>query len=269
MDKVMKTMEQLTSKPGEMKPSQMDKVDDTKKDDAANVERKVKEPVTASELKSIMDRVLRPTENAQVLPSIQAATNTDGQKATADDDKVDKMFSEVRKDVNDLKLLKYDLVVMKGAFKLLKINEPTRTYTPIVSSSVHPNRYLGALTGLPTSVNGSRSASTRSMPSRSVPSRSKLGRPFPPFPRKGRTRTRPRTAATTPKAKRNINFGLEPMSDNQLLRLHTDLKDLCKMHDIKYKDKPQANPGETFVECPRAWYDKTKNFFLELNTMNS
>ncbi|GBG66148.1 hypothetical protein CBR_g57030 [Chara braunii] len=170
--------------------------------------------------------------------------STAGMKTAEAEDKVERMVSEVPKEVNDLKLLKYDMAAVKGA--LQKINEPTRTFTPIVSSSVHPNGHAETIAELPVSVHRSRSIPIRStprqsIPSRSAPTRSRLGRLIPPHPKRGRTRITRNVTAARLKARRNINFGVEPMSDTRLLRLHyTDLQYLCKLHDIRYKDKLQA-----------------------------
>ncbi|GBG72384.1 hypothetical protein CBR_g11962 [Chara braunii] len=227
MDKVLKTLEQLTLKLGEKKIAPPDKEDTAKKAE-----------LTPNALKSIIDKALKPTETNQGGQN-QAGPSAAGQKKAVAKDKVEKMVSEVQKDVNDLKLLKYDLVAVKGT--LQKINEPTCTCTPIVSSSVHPNGYAGTMAGLPASVHGSRSIPSRSMPSKSAPNRSTLGRIIPPHPKKGRTKIKRKVSAAKSKAKRSINFGVEPMTDTQLLRLHyMDRKDLYKMHDIRYKDKPQA-----------------------------
>ncbi|GBG64664.1 hypothetical protein CBR_g45719 [Chara braunii] len=217
----------------------------TKRSEVAPEEPKAKEPVTASELKSIIDKALRPDlqsvkQGGTVqAPNTQALTSGAGQKAAEDEGKVEKLVSEVRRDVNHLKFLKYDFAAVKGA--LQKINEPTRTCTPITSSSVHLNQYPGVMTGLPASIHISRSGPSHSLPSRSIPSRSRLSRPFPPHPKIGRTKTQRQTRTIRLKARRSINFGVEPITDTQLLHLHyTDLQDLCKMHNIKYKDKPQA-----------------------------
>ncbi|GBG92678.1 hypothetical protein CBR_g56708 [Chara braunii] len=227
MDKVLKTLEQLTRKTGENQPPPPNKEDIAKKTE-----------LNLDPLKSFIDEALKPAETNQGGQN-QAGPSAASQKNIEAEDKVERMVSEVQKEVNNLKLLKYDLAAVKGA--LQKTNEPTRTCTPIVSSSVHPNGYTETTAGLPTSVHGSRSVPSRSMPSRSAPSRSRLGRVIPPHPKRGRTRMARNVTATKSKAKRSINFGVEPMTDTQLLRLHyTDLKVLCKMHDTRYKDKPQA-----------------------------
>ncbi|GBG85325.1 hypothetical protein CBR_g39892 [Chara braunii] len=227
MDKVLKTLEQLTRKTSEKQPASPNK------EDTAN-----KPELTPDALKSIIDEALKPTKMNQGGQN-QAGPSATGQKNAEAEDEVERMVSEVQKEVNNVKLLKYDMAVVKGA--LQKINEPTRTCTPIVSSSVHPNGYVGTMAGLPTSVHGCHNIPSRSMPSRSAPNKSRLGRVIPPHPKRGRTKINLNVYATKSKAKRSINFGVEPMRDMQLLRLHyTDLKVLCKMHDIRYKDKPQA-----------------------------
>ncbi|GBG77997.1 hypothetical protein CBR_g25930 [Chara braunii] len=244
MDKVLQIIEQLTMKSADKKAVAAEKSDGgTKRSEGTSKEPKSKNPVTASELKSILDRALRTdspskkeAEKAQGM-NMQAGSSGAGHKATEDEGKVEKMVSEVRRDVNDLKLLKYDLATIKGA--LQKINEPTWTCTPIVSSSVHPYQYPSTISGLSASVHINRSAPSCSRPSHSIPSRSRMGQPIPPHPKRGRTKMRRRTSAIKMKAKRSINFGHESLTDAQLLRLH-HLKDLCKIHNIRYKDKPQA-----------------------------
>ncbi|GBG58854.1 hypothetical protein CBR_g253 [Chara braunii] len=229
MDKVLKTLELLTRKTIEKQPASPNKEDTAKKPE-----------LTPDALKSIIAEALKPIEMNQGGQN-QVGPSATGQKNAEAEHKVERMVSEVQKEVNNLKLLKYDLAVVKGA--LQKSNEPTRTCTPIVSSSVHPNGlgYVGTMAGLPTSVNGSHNIPSRSMPSRSASNKSRLGRVIPPHPKRGRTKINRNVSATKSKAKRSINFGVEPMTDMQLLRLHyTDLKVLCKMHDIRYKDKPQA-----------------------------
>ncbi|GBG67779.1 hypothetical protein CBR_g904 [Chara braunii] len=227
MDKVLKTLEQLTRKTSEKQPAPPNKEDTAKKPE-----------LTPDALKSIIDEALKPTKMNQGGQN-QAGPSAIDQKNAEAEDKVERMVSKVQKEVYNLKLLKYDLAVVKGA--LQKINEPTRTCTSIVSSSVHPNGYVGTMAGLPTSVHGNHSIPSRSMPSRSAPNKSRLGRVIPPHPKRGRTKINRNVSAAKSKAKRSINFGVEPMTDMQLLRLHyTDLKVLCKMHDIRYKNKPQT-----------------------------
>ncbi|GBG90455.1 hypothetical protein CBR_g50800 [Chara braunii] len=226
MDKVLKTLEQLKRKTSEKQPAPPNKEDTAKKPE-----------LTPDALNSIIDEALKPTEMNQGGQN-QAGASATSQKNAEAEDKVERMVSEVQKEVNNLKLLKYDLAVVKGA--LQKINEPTHTCTPIVSSSVHPNGYVGTMAGLPTSVHGSRNIPSRSMPRISAPNKSRLGRVIPPHPKRGRTKINRNVSATKSKAKWSINFGVDPMTDMQLLRLHyMDLKVLCKMHDIRYKDKPQ------------------------------
>ncbi|GBG81974.1 hypothetical protein CBR_g34153 [Chara braunii] len=227
MDKVFKTLEQLTRKTSEKQPAPLNKEDTAKKPE-----------LTPDALKSIIDEALKPTEMNQGEQN-QAGPSATGEKNAEPEDKVERMVSEVQKEVNNLKLLKNDLVVVKGS--LQKINEPTRTCTPIVSSSVHPNGYVGTMAELPTSLHGNHNIPSRNMPSRSQPNKSRLRRVIPPHPKRGRTKINRNVSAAKSKAKRNINFGVELMTDMQLLRLHyTYLKVLCKMHDIRYKDKPQA-----------------------------
>ncbi|GBG63577.1 hypothetical protein CBR_g38643 [Chara braunii] len=226
-DKVLKTLEQFTRKTSEKKPAFPNK------EDTAN-----KPELTPDALKSMIDEALKSTEMNQGGHN-QVGPSATGQKDAEAGDKVETMVSEVQKEVNNLKLLKYDLAVVKSA--LQKINEPTRTYTPIVSSSVHPNGYVGTMAGLPTSVHGSHNILSRSMPSRSAPNKSRLGRVIPLHPKRGRTKINRNVSTPKSKAKWSINFGVEPMTNMQLLRLHyTNLKVLCKMHYIRYEDKPQA-----------------------------
>ncbi|GBG91836.1 hypothetical protein CBR_g53727 [Chara braunii] len=227
MDKVLKTLEPLTRKTSEKQLAPPNKEDTAKKHE-----------LTPNTLKSIIDEALKTTKMNQGGQN-QAGPSATGQKNAEAEDKVKRMVSEVQKEVNNLKLLKYDLAVVKGT--LQKINESTRNCTPIVSSSVHPNGYVGTMAGLPTLVHGRHSIPSRSMPSRSARNKSRLGRVIPPHPKRGRTKINRNVSAANSKAKRSINFGVEPMTDMQLLRLYyTDLKVLCKMHDIRYKDKPQA-----------------------------
>ncbi|GBG91850.1 hypothetical protein CBR_g53741 [Chara braunii] len=227
MDKVLKTLEQLTRKTSEKQPAPPNKEDTAKKP-----------KLTPDALKSIIDEALKPTEMNQGGQN-QAGPSATSQKNAEAEDIVERMVSEVQKEINNLKLLKYDLAVMKGA--LQEINEPTRTYTSIMSSLVHPNGYVGTMAGLPTSVHGSHNIPSRSMPSRNAPNKSRLERVIPPHPKIGRTKINRNVSAAKSMAKRSIDLGVEPMTDMQLLCLHyTDLKVLCKMHDIRYKDKPQA-----------------------------
>ncbi|GBG69591.1 hypothetical protein CBR_g4423 [Chara braunii] len=121
--------------------------------------------------------------------------------------------------------------------------------------------------GLPTSVHGSHNIPSRSMPSISAPNKSRLGNVIPPHSKRGRTKINRNASATKSKAKRSINFGVEPMTDMQLIRLHyTNLKVLYKMHDIRYKDKPQAISALRQVPVLIAYKGRDFNRDFDLET---
>ncbi|GBG72420.1 hypothetical protein CBR_g11999 [Chara braunii] len=253
MDKVLKTLEQLTRKTSEKQPAPPNKEATAKKTEQ-----------TSDALKSIIDEALKLIEMNQGGQN-QAGPSATGQKNVKAEDKVERMVSEVQKEVNNLKLLKYDLAVAKGA--LQKINEPTRACTPIVSSSVNPNGYVGTMAGLPTSVHGSHSIPSRSMSSRSASNKRRLGCVIPPHPKRGQKKINRIVSAAKSKVKRSINFGVEQMTNMQLLCLHyTDLKVLCKMHDIMYKDKPQAISALRQVPGLIAYKGRDFNWDSDLET---
>ncbi|GBG86418.1 hypothetical protein CBR_g41414 [Chara braunii] len=246
LEKVKKTVEQLNAKVAEcMKVVQSGKGETSggrhKKSQVEGHSKEVekeKNQVSPSELKAMIDKALESTlprskegETSKMGNAPQGVTATE--RPATEEGNMEKLVSEMRRDVNEIKLMKYDLAAVKGTLK--KINEPTRTCTPHVSSTVNPNMYHGSMMiGAPTSVHVSRGAPTRSAPSRSI-----LGRPALMHPENERTKLKRTTRIS--RAKRNINFRFEPIMDSQLLRLqYTDLQDLCKIHDIKYKDKPQA-----------------------------
>ncbi|GBG83827.1 hypothetical protein CBR_g37627 [Chara braunii] len=95
MNKVLKTLEHLTRKTSEKHPAPPNKEDTAKKPE-----------LTPDALKSIINETLKPTKMNQGGQN-QAGPSATGQKTAEAEDKVERMVSEVQKEVNNLKLLKY------------------------------------------------------------------------------------------------------------------------------------------------------------------
>ncbi|GBG67428.1 hypothetical protein CBR_g563 [Chara braunii] len=153
VEKLKKTIKQLTSKGANNKRLSpgggTGAIEHTAEKEAGPSEPvKTASPVTAAELKTWIDKALesalpKKTGTKAGKVAITEGRIDTGKQAATEEGNVEKMVSQVCRDVNEIKLMKYDLAVVKGALK--KINEPTRILTPHVSSSVNPRLYKGSM----------------------------------------------------------------------------------------------------------------------------
>ncbi|GBG81249.1 hypothetical protein CBR_g31921 [Chara braunii] len=264
-DKICKTNELLLTKIEDLTKvvQELKKTKDGEGDNKIEKGKRTTEKVNAKEdgrispaqVQTMIDKTLETAipkaARAGTSQQTQNVNTTNGSAQVRNQERMEKLVSEMRKEVDEMKLMKYEMAAVKGA--LHKINEPARTRTPHVSSTVQQTMFRGVDMVGPGSVgraqrttsmgnpSGHLGAYTIRIPATRRPSYSAPSRPFPPPPTRRRTKVRRRISKNKRRMKRDVNFGILPVTYTQLVRTHyTDLKDLCKMHNIRYKDKPQA-----------------------------
>ncbi|GBG65970.1 hypothetical protein CBR_g54949 [Chara braunii] len=135
LEKVKKTVELLHTKVAEcMKIVQSGKGETSggrheksQVDGQSKEVEKEKHQVSPSELKAMIDKALKSAlpqstvGESSKAPQVGTAT----ERPATEEGNMEKLVSEMRRDVNEIKLMKYDLAAVKGTLK--KINEPTRT----------------------------------------------------------------------------------------------------------------------------------------------
>ncbi|GBG66965.1 hypothetical protein CBR_g74653 [Chara braunii] len=127
----------------------------------------------------------------------QIVNTTNGVAQETNQERMEKLVSDVQKEMDEMKLMKYEVAAVKGAIH--RINEPTRTCTPHVSSTVQQTRLRGMDMVASGSAGGALHTTSMGNPS-GYPGLDAIGipaarqtsysapsRPFPPPPKKRRT----------------------------------------------------------------------------------
>ncbi|GBG78523.1 hypothetical protein CBR_g27748 [Chara braunii] len=186
----------------------------------------VASPITVEQLKGMIDRALegalpRSTQMDKEKTKVtlgKEGASIGGNMTNGEVEHVATAVHDIKRDVDEIKLMKYELAAVKGALK--KFNTPSRSHTPmrlaITPRMLKTTKVVSLQIGAP--------CSTTARTTISAPSILKNPRP---------------TAKA--KSKRSIDFSFQPITEYQLLRLrYTDLKELSKIHGLKYVDKAQA-----------------------------
>ncbi|GBG61560.1 hypothetical protein CBR_g22357 [Chara braunii] len=264
-DKICKTNELLLTKIKDL-TKVIQEMKKTKNDEGENKKEKEKRTtkkghakddgrLSPAQVQKMIDKALETAipkaTGAGTCQQTQIVNTTNEVAQETNQERMEKLVSKVGNEVDEMKLMKFEMAAVKGAVH--KINEPTRTCIPHVSSTVQQTRFRGmdmvasGSTGgaLHTTSMGNPSGhpglDTIGIPAARRPNYSAPSRPFPPAPKKRRTKVRRRISKNKRRMKRDMNFGIIPMTYTQFVRAHyTDLKDLYKMHNIRCKDKPQV-----------------------------